>query len=569
MVNSYWLEFPVDNTWVVRNPTTGMDDQGRYYWADGLNPPGYTTGDRIVNYNTASAWSSTTAYTVGQFAVQAGTTYECIANNTNQVPPNATYWRTGSDRLVLGIPAPGTAPGVTVSGGTTPVETRGYVYTWVSVSGEEGPPSPPTVVQGQNANGIWHIALTAPGPLDMANRTLSTLRIYRTVTNTQGVATFFFVVELPIATLSYDDAALSATVALNAELISTNWSGPPADLNGLVGMPNGMIAGFRFHNEIWFCEPYRPHAWPPQYVIGVESPIVGLGVQQQSLVIMTEGWTYIATGISPTSMTLTKVSNLNPCTSMGSIVSSADGVLYTSGNGLMVVNAGVEVNGTANLVRKDEWPTMLYLPSLHAVYINRSYLAFSSPNDIGVFQGDAFQVEVIPPPGDPVHDAFQTKDFTGTRDGVLISLLDERASLMRIHSDLIVHNVIQDLWTGEPMVLLDDGWIYHLDVRYGTPRISDYLWRSKIFQTQYKENWAAAKVFYGPPPGVSGTPDAPTYFRFYADGRMILQRTLPASGQQFRLPSGYKSDFIQFELQGQLEIYNVQIATSVRELRNA
>ena len=528
MQQSYWLEFPLQNTWVVRNPTSELDDDGRYYWADGTNAPGMTTGTRLAN---------------------------------------------GQAPLVLGIPAPEVAPGVTTTGGGTTNETRSYVYTWISASGEEGPPSPPTVLSGP-VDAVWNITFTPPTTSDNTNRTLQTLRLYRTVTSSSGVASFYRVVDLPIATTTYADTIPDGTVTLNDTLLSTNWSAPPSDINGLVALPNGMIAGFRAPGEIWFCEPYLPHAWPPQYMLAVEGPIVGLGVQQQSLVILTQGWNYIATGINPGSMVLAKVTNLEPCTSMGSIVSSPIGVLYTSNNGLINVNSGMEVNTTANLVRKDEWPKLLFLPNLHACYINRSYLAFSSPNSSGVFDPNAFQIGSGPT--DSTYYTFQTIDFTGTQAGALISINDERAAFMPVQTPIdpttgrsqAVQNIMQDVWTGEPLALLN-GVVYHLDVRQATPRINDYLWRSKIFQSNYKENWAAAKVFFGPPPGVTGTPDAPTYFRFYADGNMIFQRPLDVSGKQFRLPSGYKSDMIQFELQGQLEVFNVQIATSPHELRNA
>lgn len=514
MLDSYWLEFANENTWVVKSPTPNTTDGGRFYWADGVNPPQFTTFNRVA---------------------------------ASQPP------------LLLGIPAPHVAPGVTVAGGTAPTVTRAYAYTWVGGGGEEGQPSPPTVVTG-NMNGTWNITFVLPTTADTTNRNLQTLRLYRTVTSDQGVATFFFVTELPISTTTYADTTPDATVALNDMLASTNWLPPPAHLNGLVSMPNGMIAGF-VGNEIWFCEPYRPHAWPPQYVITLESQIVGLGTQQQSLIACTIGWTWITTGIRPDAMATTKVANLEPCTAMGSIVSSPDGVLYTSANGLIVCNAGVEINGTVTLVRKDEWPKLLYLPNLHATYVNRSYLAFSAAND-GVFQANAFQVPTSLT--DPL-GAYQSIDYSGTRDGLLISMTDERTALVELHSDIPVQNVLQDVWTGEPM-LLRNGVVEHIDLRQPYPRLG-YVWRSKVFQTPYKENWAAAKVFFTLPPGPP--PDRSTVFRFFCDGRKVVERALTKSGEQFRLPSGFKPDFIQFELDGQLVIYNVQIATSARELRNA
>lgn len=38
-------------------------------------------------------WVSTKAYTVGQYAIYLNVLYKCIANNTNIIPTNATYWK--------------------------------------------------------------------------------------------------------------------------------------------------------------------------------------------------------------------------------------------------------------------------------------------------------------------------------------------------------------------------------------------------------------------------------------------------------------------------------------------
>jgi len=46
------------------------------------------------SYGSAPAWSSATAYVAGQYVVMPSfLNYLCIANNTNQAPPNATYWK--------------------------------------------------------------------------------------------------------------------------------------------------------------------------------------------------------------------------------------------------------------------------------------------------------------------------------------------------------------------------------------------------------------------------------------------------------------------------------------------
>src|SRR5580765_2685276 len=65
MVDSYWLEFVNQNVRVIRSPVTGQDDNGRYYWADGVYPK-YLTGDMIkqMNAKMQGAWSAATAYQV-------------------------------------------------------------------------------------------------------------------------------------------------------------------------------------------------------------------------------------------------------------------------------------------------------------------------------------------------------------------------------------------------------------------------------------------------------------------------------------------------------------------------
>lgn len=43
------------------------------------------------------AWSSSTAYIVGDAVSLAGTSYICILGHTNHTPPNATYWNDLAD----------------------------------------------------------------------------------------------------------------------------------------------------------------------------------------------------------------------------------------------------------------------------------------------------------------------------------------------------------------------------------------------------------------------------------------------------------------------------------------
>ena len=222
--NSYWLEFDDPDTNVLQSPVAN-DAYERFYFASPTAAPQYNTKARIT---------------------------------------------AGSSAYLLGIPTPATAPSVSPTGGVSgTTEIRAYVYTWVSAYGEEGPPSPPAVKQGAQADS-WTVQCYSPTTDQALNRNITGIRIYRSVTSSQGIATYFFVTELTLPTTQYIDSISDEIVTANNQLSTTGYTPPPTDLKGMIMMPNGMIAGFT-DKEIYFCEPYLPHAWPVAYAIDRKS----------------------------------------------------------------------------------------------------------------------------------------------------------------------------------------------------------------------------------------------------------------------------------------------------------
>src|SRR5882672_3217600 len=165
--------------------------------------------------------------------------------------------------------------------------TAAYVYTWVNQYGEESMPSLPVVGAG-DANGVWHIGnITDPPNLAPPNYPTYTKKyLYRTLSG--GSNNFYRVDEIPLGTLTYiDDRQKLSDVELtsNLPLESTFWAVPPANLQGWIAMPNGFLIAFDKPtpgagggNNVYMCEAYHFHAWPPQYKYATETPIVGLGV---------------------------------------------------------------------------------------------------------------------------------------------------------------------------------------------------------------------------------------------------------------------------------------------------
>lgn len=311
---------------------------------------------------------------------------------TDGVGPKKTNWNlattsgTGTkpfpdDYYQLGVPNPTTAPTLAKVGGSGTVhEDRAYVYTYISTFGsvlEESGPSPAASISAVEPNATVTVSAFATAPTTAAKYNITAIRIYRAVTGATSV------VYLYVGTVSVNPATGAASGSFSDNILAANlgtalpslyYLPPPATLRGLIAMPNGIVAGF-VDNQVWFCEPYLPHAWPSSYMMTVGFPIVGMGVYGQTLVVCTTYSTYLISGSTPGAMTQEKLSIFEPCVSKKSIASDQYGVLYASPNGIVGISPGNADVVTRALFTRDEWSA--YLPStmVGAIYQNM-YIAF-------------------------------------------------------------------------------------------------------------------------------------------------------------------------------------------------
>src|SRR5262249_8226161 len=128
-------------------------------------------------------------------------------------------------------------------------------------------------------------------------------------------------------------------------------------------------------NNIYMSEAYHFHAWPPEYKYATETPIVGLGIIGQTCVVCTQGYPTTVTGTKPASCAFTKVTTGEPCLNRGSIVSTPNGVLYASQNGINLVGPGGILNVTQSMITRDEWKRFYVPEYLRAVRYQNGYLA--------------------------------------------------------------------------------------------------------------------------------------------------------------------------------------------------
>ncbi len=486
----------------------------------------------------------------------------------------------GSSEYLLGTPGPATAPTATPDGsGTGQTVTRAYVYTWVSPYGEEGPTSPPVIATGKDDD-VWNLSGLETSVPDAAQRpTGYTKRIYRTVTTVNATAQYHFVAEIADSASTYADSNNTAEVSLNDSCESFYWQPPPATLEGLKAHPAGFLVGFT-GRDIYFSEPYRPHAWPPQYAYSTDQDIVGLGVFGNTVVVMTEGYPYLLNGIHPATLRPQKHNASIPCISPDSIVEMPYGVYYAASDGLQLASAGGIINATEQLLTVDEWTQEYNLTSLRAARYNDFYIGFytntdgfmfapKEPNatftqlrdvwDIDGIQQDPILGKTIvlsknnvaewyPPDGAEVLYTWRSKKFTLPKPAnfgvarVQYTDLDPQVTDSDLRS---VYNAERIIYPGRPI---------------GAAAIGV----AKVYPVTYASLYGYRAPLGGPVTYELSNSSSLT-LALYADGDLVFQGAV-TSTEAFRLPCGYKRTQFEVEITGNVPVSSVKLASTGKEL---
>jgi hypothetical protein len=261
--------------------------------------------------------------------------------------------RVGNDLYDLAVPHPSAAPVATPSGvGSGDVQTRIYVYTFVTDFGEESEPSPASAeIDWQDGQTVTLSGIeAAPG-----GRNITRQRFYRSQSGSVGTDLYFIAERAESGSDFVDNVAPDAFAE---PLPSRYYHAPPDDLEGLIALPNGMMAAFRPGDakQLYFCEPYQPHAWPEPYVLTTEEPIIALAAAGSLVWVLTEGVPYRVTGTEPRGMVMEKVEANLPCINARGVVDLGYAVAWPSNDGLAVGRADGSVGlASANLFAPRDW----------------------------------------------------------------------------------------------------------------------------------------------------------------------------------------------------------------------
>ena len=387
-------------------------------------------------------------------------------------------------------------------------ETRVYAYTWVSIIDDwerESAPSPPS----DSIDVYPKQGVTVTLPSGPSEGQVTHWRLYRSVSGT-----YLFVGEYQASTLSAYDALEAA--GLGETIPSLTWDAPPDELRGLINLPNGMMAGF-VGRDLYFCDPYHPHAWPVNYSQTIDFPVVGLGRMDTTLAVLTTGVPYIIQGSHPDSLVAVKSDLEQSCVAKRSIVSMNNSVFYASPDGLMRLAPSGSEMVTANIMTQAQWQA-LKPETIHAYGHDGRYMAFYSDGRPGGFVFD-------------------------TREGQLYFHTIERvaASYADLQTDTLYVVV------GTSLYVWGQG-----DSRTG-------VWRSKRFTFPQITGFSCVQVEAEEYP-----PNRPVVCRVFADGEKILTHTV-RDRAPFRLPAIQAREW-EFEISVTAEIFNFAVAQSMSEI---
>jgi len=408
------------------------------------------------------------------------------------------------------------------------IDTRFYAATFVNDWGWESMPTRVDLDKYVEVSQYDSVGGTiAPPPPD---RNIQKWRLYRSNDGTQ-TAEWRMVMEGIVADgLTFQDAVLAKDLKTD-QCQTWGWYEPPYRfdnasaqtlkppkgddpyLRGLVTMPNGILAG-HIDNYVAFCDPMHPYAWPLEYQIPLEAPIVGLGVFGQSLFVGTTTYPYIVTGADSASMSAQKLPMLAPCASARSIVGVEDGVIFAGPDGLYFVSAAGAQLVTADLYAREDWQALGPSNIVAAVYESVYYFW---PDD-GQCRALDFRAKKL-----------VTVDLPGV------------SALRRDEVD-------------DALFALCDGALVKL---FSTDRMTG-TWRSGLY-TQPKQTGLAWCVVFG-----DQSPTVPATVRWYGDGLRYERKV--TNIEPFRLPPGRWLEH-EVEIESAARITRVQLVSSTAELQ--
>lgn len=351
---------------------------------------------------------------------------------------------------------------------------------------------------------------------------------------------------------------------------SITWSPPPSRevngatqyLDGILNLPNGMAAGF-LGRDVYFCEPYRPFAWPENYIQTLDDPIIGLGRMDTTLAVLTAGNPYFIQGSEPSNMIVVKADLEQSCVSKRSIVSMGRSVFYASPDGLVMLTPGGSAVVTEALFDRTYWQR-LQPATIHAYGHDNKYVAFFGRTAIALIGPNGATYQIGGFVLDTASKQFYLHGFTASA-----GYHDLRTDTLYLATATAPYNIVK--------------WGQGAPVASGSA-----VWRSKVFSMPQGTGFSCGQLEAAPltlERDGAARAAYPLTLRVYADGALFWQQVVTSQahydavskllmGQRapFRLPPlvNANGQFLGrdwgIELDVDSEIFNVALAQAMSEI---
>jgi len=343
-----------------------------------------------------------------------------------------------------------------------------------------------------------------------------------------------------------------------------------------------------------------------QYILAIEHDIVGLAVYGNMLMVMTDSNPYYFAGTHPTNVSPTKSQSIEPCTSKRSIVATLQGVLYSSPNGLVLFNESGASVVTNPILSRQEWQRGFNPNGIKATQRGLEYLAFyNSSRGFNYAPSEPFGQLSTFDRFYGIDDIF-TDRYTGSVHVVASNIVYEWDSVSNVPVFYTWKSKVYDIPRPENfgafIVKMDD---YEYIPPDNTLKDAQQAWNTTRMGRPLNplgyaalggKRWAmtpnlgTGKPNFPPTDSdemagedrrvypLGGSPLFDTNFNytqtgalatvtFYADGQQVAELQAQPN-KTMRLPSGFKAHTWQVEVNSNVPIYSVAIASTAKELMN-
>ena len=242
-------------------------------------------------------------------------------------------------------------------------------------------------------------------------------------------------------------------------------------------------------------------------------PVVGLGVIDTTVVVLTKGRPYFIQGSHPDSSVMIEADINQACISKRSIVSMNNNVFFASPDGIVALSPGGSSVVTQSLFDKETWQAQSPDDLVACMYESQYVGFFDATSGNGGFVYDMKQKTWN------FHNVYVTGAYNDLKNDALYVIQNNELSKWDSGTDL------------------------------------SYTWKSKKYTFPEPKAFSCYRV---------EAEAYPVTMKIYKDSSAIVNLSV-TDGSLRRLPPGLGTTW-EFQLEGDKEVYNVQLAQTPQEL---